>query len=177
MDTNNPGFVVPAMRIVREYDPGTFTAMRASEWHVRVVSNADLSAIDDLAEQAGILYAKAFVDDLNTAYGSTTDIEIARKIGHPLPPLLINATYLNQETITSAALRMLKVPVELFTAEVLVHEFAHHATGANEQEAYRAGSRFAVRMGQPALARLSDDTYAKIGRQTDAAKSQLATAS
>jgi len=114
---------------VRQYDPDTYARMRAARWHVSV-NPFDLAL------------------DFGLSLMSEPHSMMAEGVTLPGPAASggVALTWINIE-LMRAMIQGEKIGAAVFMAEVLVHEFAHiHTEGHNEQEAFTAGSAFAVKI-------------------------------
>jgi hypothetical protein len=125
--------LTPALTIIKETDPRLYAEMQASPWEAHVAVTGDEPAINDLMAEYGPEQGAYFLYILEHAYGATVD----------------NKSFLNPGMIKNQA-RVLHVPVDDFTADVLVHEYTHAssypAPNLDERHAFAAGTRFAKKL-------------------------------
>jgi hypothetical protein len=149
--TNDSTWMQPVLDVVKSTDLDLFTKIHAAHWTVTVVDKPE--DLMYLTEVPGVDFAAllALESALSQADGVTGQKDPA------LPAVMRGNTWLNRLFITAKA-RNLGVPVEHFAADVLVHEFAHHAGASTEPPAYAASRAFAMEMGDAVIAKDSDDT-------------------
>lgn len=160
MKTNNKTWLTPALRLVKRYAPNTYEAMLNADWKVTVVESEK-----DLFTIAGILHPWTLAE-LIEGINDGLAVTIAKTEDAPAwvaePPKALNhTTWMNVRSIYGQAHHAGVDPVCL-AASVLVHEWWHRR-GYGERKAYDAGTSFALKMGQPRIARLSEKTKAKVG--------------
>lgn len=145
MKTTDIKWLQPAMDVVAKTDPATWKRMDKADWTVHPVSDpSDLDGIDPWS-------ALQLADELDSAFGVTVR---SSRLAHPD---VYRTTWLNVPMIENKARDDLKVPVAHFAADVLVHEF-NHREGGDESDAFKAGTAFAQKMGDPSVASFSRET-------------------
>lgn len=121
MNSSDPQFTSPAMDVIRRYDPETYRDIAADDgWKVST------GPVPDGAD-------------------ATTEIGEYTEDGYVIYSRDQRSTNLNRENIEAGA-AYLRVPVADYEASVIVHEYAHHATGQGEVTAYEASVRFDARL-------------------------------
>jgi hypothetical protein len=166
MKTNNKTWLTPALRLVKRYQPNTYEAMVNAEWTVYAVfSEKDLLPV---SRQISVDDTLSLAEEINHGLAVTCagpdneDVPLWAKMlagGGPPAPLK-HTTWVNVPAITRQAQHGGVNPVSL-AAYVLVHEWWHRR-GYGEEKAYSAGTRFALKMGEPGIARMSEETKAKV---------------
>jgi hypothetical protein len=151
VETNDSTWMEPVLSVVRHTDPELFKAIRAAQWTVTVVDGPD-----DLAY---LLPLVGFPDVMSLMKQLAVADGVTGQVVPELPAVMRGNTWLNRPYISDRA-NGLDVPLAHYAADVLIHEYAHHAGAATEPPAYAAGHAFALKMGDPAIARESDETLA-----------------
>lgn len=158
MRTNDENFIKPAMDIIKRTDIETYNKMTADDWQVAVIDEDNVADMLYMyvVPEIGMQNAVVLMNELDTSLGITVNNDPV------IPPALRRSTWLNRNAITGAARYDVDTPVPVaeLTAQTLVHEYAH-AIGAREGAAYNAGTRFALKLGEPSLARYSQ----RVGEQ------------
>lgn len=165
MKTNNKTWLTPALRLVKKHAPNTYEAMINADWKVYAVhSEKDLLPV---TRQLSKKDTRDLVDQLNKGLAITIagkeneDIPVWVKLTSAGPPdPLKHHTFVNVNALRGQAHHGGVSPVHL-AAAVLVHEWWHRR-GYGERKAYDAGTRFALAMGQPRIAEMSEKTKAKV---------------
>lgn len=173
MKTNNKTWLTPALRLVKRYAPNTYEAMINADWTVHTVaSERDLIPVARKVHPENLAQ---LIDALNRGLACTVrssckdpdDIEMWNNIvreskaqGKQMGGVLNHNTFVNLHKLHGEAYHEGVDPVCL-AAAVLVHEWWHRR-GYGERKAYDAGTEFAVKMGQPRIARLSEHTKGKV---------------
>lgn len=171
MKTNNKTWLTPALKLVKKHAPNTYEAMINADWKVHVVKSEK-----DLITIAGLLHPwnlMELINALNNALAVTVrssckdpdELEEWNKLikegNKPIGGALNHTTWVNLRRLNGEAYHAEVDPVHL-AAAVLVHEWWHRR-GYGESKAYDAGTEFALKMGQPRIARLSEHTREKAG--------------
>jgi hypothetical protein len=158
MKTNDSAWMQPVLDVVKETDPELFAKIDAAGWTVTVIDMPD--DLDYLLDNPQV----NFISFMGLAY-SLADANGVTVMNVPeMEEPLRGNTWLNRPYIEFQAQSLHVDPVR-FAAFTLVHEYAHHAGADNEEPAYAAGRAFAVKMGEPAIVRSSDDTLAVVQRE------------
>jgi hypothetical protein len=120
MISDNPQFTDPAMTVIKRTDPDTYKKIAADNgWDV----STDADFVDSGAD-------------------ATTRVGVHAPWGDIIYPRDERDTGLDADAIKADA-AYLGVPVEDYTASVIVHEFTHHVDGRDEEvPAYRESVRF-----------------------------------
>lgn len=162
MLTNDDSFIRPAMNIIKNTDVDIYSKMTADDWQVAVIDQDNIGGIlrAYVIPEIGAANALVMVEELNTSLAITINNDSV------IPPPLRRTTWMNRDAIMSAARFDVGpvVPVAELTAQTLVHEYAH-TKGAREGAAYKAGTTFALKLGDLPLARYSQ----RVGQQQAAA--------
>jgi len=160
MKTNNTALLEPAMQLIKKYAPHTHEAMTNAKWQIDFVSCMD--DLKPIFDDYGYELVIALAYQLNSSLAATAASvdEFGEKIPAGMtPPDLLHTTWMNKPAIEAEAAQNGFDPVKL-AANVLVHEWQHRK-GYGEKEAYDAGTKFALAMGEPGIAANS----AKKGRE------------
>ena len=136
-----------AFAVIAKYDPALYARMATDDWRV---STDLMSALTWPGLNLGDFYGAM------GSYGST----LTRKTTGETP-----SVFINPDVITEWS-RPNRVPVALFAADIIVHEYRHVTDnegpdGNDEPPAFRASSAWAVKLPAPYGARikaLSDKT-------------------
>lgn len=155
-NTTNAQWIQRAMSVIAYYAPDIARRIHLAPETLTVINGPE--EMLDLINEVGLANAFVMAEDMDIAFGMT----IRPDDEHPDVPLQGNI-WLSKPNIERQALEM-GVPVELFAADVLVHEFKHH-DGYGEPEAYDAGTAFARTMGVPQLIQLSEEGKRQIPLQ------------
>ena len=145
-----------AFKVIARYDPKLYERMSADGWSVSTDYGAAFS------EPA--IWTPRFMRTAANAFGTTLSEDdrayFAGNQGGYVGPAEV---FLNTQGIREWATGN-DVPVELFAADVLAHEYRHihqPSFGDNEPPAFRAGSAFATKLPAPygsKIKRMSDET-------------------
>lgn len=162
MKTNNKTWLTPALRLIKKHAPNTYEAMINADWKVHAVASEQ-----DLLKVAGHLHpwvlaelVQDFSRGLACTVAKTEDAPSWARVEDSPLGSLNHTSLFNLHNLRSQAYHG-GVDLVCLTAQVLVHEWWHRR-GYGERKAYDAGTEFAVKMGQPRIARLSEHTKARV---------------
>jgi hypothetical protein len=136
--------------LVQEKDPDTYAQMVREDWHIAT----------DITEAFPENWREIALDP-ELPYSSGVTLSDRQITNIPRPQTLIIPSGVILDSMH------MEVTPEAYTAEVLVHEFAHiHTTVSNEKEAYAAGANFARRLtedeGGERMARYIEETAEEV---------------
>jgi hypothetical protein len=149
VETNDSTWMEPVLSVVGHTDEGLFKAINAAQWTVTVVDKPE-----DLMY---LLPLVGFPDVMSLLSSLSRSDGVTAQNMPEVQAVLRGNTWLNRMYINASAETIGVSPVH-YAADVLVHEFAHHNGAYTEPPAYAAGHAFAMEMGDPAIARDSDET-------------------
>jgi hypothetical protein len=166
MQINHPELTTPALQLIKQHTPNTYEAMQNAHWPVTAVtSEQDLAPISKRIEDDELDYlAWAIQHGLGCTLGMITDETPQELIENDqTPDVLRTTTWLNIPGIARQAYHGDVDPGKLL-ADVMVHEWTHRR-GYGEEKAYTAGTDFALKIGEPDIARMSEHTRRNMRRE------------
>jgi len=144
MRTNDSAWLQQGLNALALADPATVAHISKSHSRITVVDDP-ITVLRDEMPIMGFNEAHILASDVDSAYGVTVSS------ADPGRPTLIDGDiWLNRPSIKRDAEEE-KVPVAVFLAAVIAHEWAHH-NGAGEPPAYDAGIVVAEKLGYTHLA-------------------------
>lgn len=162
----HPELMRPVLQLIKQHTPNTYEAMVNAEWPVTpVVDKRDLEYIAKQIDPDELDYLQwAVGNGLGCTLGMITDESTPEQIECDETPLALRkTTWLNLPGIMEQAVRGGVDPVKL-AASVVIHEWTHRR-GYGEEKAYSVGTDFALKMGEPEIARMSEHTRHGMRRQ------------
>lgn len=152
MLTNDSKWLQPALNTLALVDPATASRIAHSPTRITVVDGPD-DLIPELDRGLGFGDVLDLIQSVGNSYGVTV------RPFKDKPFLLDGDIWLNRGAIIDEAAHQ-GVTVEQYAAYVLAHEW-RHAEGEDEPPAYDAGTKFALALGMPGVARLSEEGKAE----------------
>lgn len=133
-----------AFKVIARYDAALYERMSADDWSVSTDYGAAFSE--------PVVWTPRFMDTAAHAYGTTlAEDDRAYWAGQPGGYVGPAEVFINASDVQAWATDN-DVPIELFAADVLAHEYRHihqPTQGNNEPPAFRAGSAFAAKLPEP----------------------------
>ena len=147
MRTDMPGWVNPAMKVIKTTDLDLYNRMEKCDWEIKVIATPeDLEYIlvnDGPAEYMSLL------GDMASSFGVTDTAPDGQGRKDQR-----NTTWINKPDTIHAA-ENAGIPLPEFLAFILVHEFNHREFHSEEIPAFAAGERFAEKLRSPELVEIN----------------------